>query len=201
MKPRLIILLVIAAGAAIFLANQATAPPPQLEVPPSEVTDPNRLLPVWRQPIECEEPDIEPSLMLTFHLDETGTKNRIYFQISEENGFYVDYLELAAWYKTRPETTYEQIAFAAELLGTVEQGRHVGVADHVAAQIVLPADFPPVPCLVRITQVGFDGRRVEPSVENQQIGRLGLLTACFYRDNRAFDLPAAQHSQGLDSTS
>jgi len=52
-----------------------------------------------KRPLPGAEPPEKPDLAVTVEVDPTGKKNRLYFNISESHGYYVETFRIQAWYK------------------------------------------------------------------------------------------------------
>jgi len=101
MKPRLIILVVVAAALAIGLAFR-TAAPPQNEgggdtppVPPLERVNQKM---VFEFPLPGKEPDEECEFNVNVRVDTSTGKNRLVLEISEIHGDYVEVPTAEIWY-------------------------------------------------------------------------------------------------------
>lgn len=107
MNPRLIILIVLAGGMAVYLATRP-APVVSDELPgvnagvePGEF-DPNAAKPIWTQPLDGEEPPEVPEFDIRVEVDPSGRKNRLYFYIDEAHGYYVEKPVIKFWYVSEP---------------------------------------------------------------------------------------------------
>ena len=115
MSPRLIILIVVAAGFAVFLALRMSAPskPEQQVALDDGVTDAERQklreaqTPLWQRKLAGKEPDVPPDLAIRVEVDPTGKKNRLHYYITEAHGYYVETFEIEFYYKPTPDTTSE----------------------------------------------------------------------------------------------
>ena len=110
MKPRLIILIVAAAGLAVFFAVRASAPKveePELKGLLSEeqlrdIRDQQKML--QDRVFDCEQTD-DVYLAIRVEVDPADKKNRLYFYITEENGCFVETFNVTFFYKPTPDTT------------------------------------------------------------------------------------------------
>jgi hypothetical protein len=59
---------------------------------------------VWQQKIECERADKPPEMSIQIRVDPTDGKNRIYFNLTEAHGYYVDTCNLTFWYAGEGDT-------------------------------------------------------------------------------------------------
>lgn len=112
MKPRLVILIVAALGMAIFWASRAAAPPVPVETFVDKGPRPIEEFELPKRDLPGEEPETVSELSISYYIDSTGKKNRIYFSLDEANGFYVEWFELQFWYKQEPDTEYEDSVLA-----------------------------------------------------------------------------------------
>lgn len=111
MKPRLLILLALAGGMAVFLATRAAAPP-EKETPlnqgmtPEEkarISDSKKRLGDF--PLPGEEPGIDPEFDIQLEVDPTGEKNRLFFYVTEAHGYYVETFDLEFYYMKDSDTS------------------------------------------------------------------------------------------------
>jgi hypothetical protein len=109
MGARLIILIVLGAGLAMFYALR----PPAAENagikeqdPTGEAAEIGKML--WRNdPPNCPKANIEPDLSLSWSVDPLDGKNRIYIELSESHEFYVQSFVLEFWYMPDAATECE----------------------------------------------------------------------------------------------
>lgn len=108
MSARLLILIVLAGVLAVYFAvgkNRAPAVvDPAAEddewmtreerdrIDQEKIELPNR-------PLPGEEPPEPPDLAVTVEVDRTSGKNRLYFNITESHGYYVETFRINVWYK------------------------------------------------------------------------------------------------------
>ncbi len=112
MKPRLLILVAVAAGMAIYWATRAAAPPVPLDLIPGPSVDPDVQKDYRDMELRgCVEPDEDADLRLVHDVDSTGRKNRIFFTIAESNDLFVAGFELELWYKEHPDQDYDDSPF------------------------------------------------------------------------------------------
>lgn len=109
MNVRLIILVVVAGGMAVFLAtNRSKQPatmaidaPAEADVVSQEVRDKSKV--PSEIPLPGSEPDDPPvvpdDFAVTVEVDTSKGKNRLYFNITEKHGYYVETFRLTAWFK------------------------------------------------------------------------------------------------------
>lgn len=113
MKPRLVILVVAAAGLALYMATRTTAPPvDEVEDGPALSGDELaniRLLQTLLElrPLGGTEPPEIPDLSIQAEVDPTGEKNRLYYYITEAHGYYVETFRITFYYKPDPDTSIE----------------------------------------------------------------------------------------------
>lgn len=114
MSARLVILIVLAAGLAVFFAVRASAPAEKEPVykdpiKPEELERIRLLQTELRfRALPGEEP-VEPAeLSIQWEVDPSGRKNRIYYYITEEHGYYVETFNIDFYYKPTPDTTFEE---------------------------------------------------------------------------------------------
>ena len=112
MKARLLILIVLAGGLAVYFAVGKNRAPTVVEtVTQGEDPDGREMTPdqikrkreeqteLCKRPLPGVEPPEKPDLAVTVEVDPTGKKNRLYFNISESHGYYVETFRIQAWYK------------------------------------------------------------------------------------------------------
>lgn len=102
MKPRLILLIVAAAGLAVAFAMRSVSPPsaggavsgdnPALQ----EIRDQGRM--IWQFDLPGEEPDEEAEFVVGVRVDTSTGKNRLVLEVTEVHGYYVEYLVADIWY-------------------------------------------------------------------------------------------------------
>jgi len=99
MKARMLILLVAAAGLAIYYALRE---PPVHEVPiqtaEGKPPDWEHEKPLWTFPLPGDLPDVPPSFDITVEVDTSSGKNRLYFNVTETHGYYVEAPRIRFWY-------------------------------------------------------------------------------------------------------
>lgn len=114
MNVRLLILLVVAGGMAVYFAVGKNKEPVVVEL--DAAADPDsgdtgekvetRTLSDFplpgREP--AEEPETPDDFSVTVEVDRSTGKNRLYFNITEKHGYYVETFRVLAWYK-RPGVT------------------------------------------------------------------------------------------------
>ncbi|MCH8148399.1 MAG: hypothetical protein IH987_10455 [Planctomycetes bacterium] len=107
MGPRLILLILLGAGLALYYGTRTPAAPDihvEVEILPS--VEPNLLL--WNYDLPGDQPVEPPDLELTLSVDPADGKQRIYFTLSEANDFYVETFILEFWYLTDADTEFEE---------------------------------------------------------------------------------------------
>lgn len=165
MKARLLILIAVAAGMAIYWAG-VTASPPTQEEESVEAWTP--LSKIERERLEAtqqllqerelpgEEPSQDPEFSIEISVDPTDGKNRLYYTITEAHDFYVETFRLRFWYLTERKMVYEDsdlrvpvflndyLRAKDTLSGCIEivpaelarVGGHIGTADDWAVEIL-----------------------------------------------------------------
>ncbi len=101
MNARLLILLVGAAGLAVFVAFRTSAPPRQTDTGESQgsLLKQIDLLVIQQPPPPGEEPEVPPEFDIQVEVDASGGKNRLVFYISEAHGYYVQAPYIQIWWK------------------------------------------------------------------------------------------------------
>lgn len=107
MSPRLLILIVLAGGMAIYLATRTTAPAEEtlvgIEGPNGKIEiSIEAMVPVWNQPLAGEEPSERAEFDVRVEVDPSGRKTRLFFYITEEHGYYVESPNLTLWHVAEP---------------------------------------------------------------------------------------------------
>ncbi|MCO6436492.1 MAG: hypothetical protein J5J06_05340 [Phycisphaerae bacterium] len=111
MKPRLIILVVLAIGIAGYWAwkvssakPESTVPELKPQVPPEEETDPEirdariRGEELWKRQVDCERAPGEPDVSVRVEVDTSTGKNRMWLYFTEAHGWYAQYFAVDIWY-------------------------------------------------------------------------------------------------------
>lgn len=112
MSPRLIILILLAGGMAVYLATRSTAPAEEplarlgAEGIPIGETDESMVV-LSKRPLEGEEPSEPAEFDVRVEVDPTGLKNRLFFYITEKHGYYVEEIELTLWHVAEPGLEFE----------------------------------------------------------------------------------------------
>ncbi len=113
MKARLLILIALAAGLAVYFAVAKNRAP---VVTQSEIVEDGDMTEdeikakreeqseVCTRPLPGKEPSIPPELAVTVEVDRSSGKNRLVFHVTEKHGYYVETFRIQAWYK-RPGVT------------------------------------------------------------------------------------------------
>lgn len=106
MRARLMILIALGAGLALFYAFR---PPPTkiVSTAPKDTTDDNALM-LHIYDLECPTTSIEPEIELDVSVDPSDNQTRLSFRLSETHDFYVQSFMLEFWYKPDPDTTCEE---------------------------------------------------------------------------------------------
>ena len=109
MKPRLLILLALAGGLAVWMAVRPAASSVQKPVDEDdEVGEVDEGVTLRKQmlserPLPGEEPSEEPDFSITVEVDPTQAKNRLYYYISEAHGYYVETFDIDFYYNATPK--------------------------------------------------------------------------------------------------
>lgn len=100
MNPRLLILIALAAGLAIFMAMRPVAPAAQTVTegptfesnPEGDSVEETRALqtPLWDRELPGEDPPAEPDIEVTVEVDTSNGKNRLVYFVTEAHGYYVE---------------------------------------------------------------------------------------------------------------
>ncbi len=104
MNPRLLILIVVAAGMAIYFAavRGGTKPvdgPVDTSMTPEErKQNDERGMTLDRHKLAGSEPAEKPDVAVQVEVDRSKGKNRLYFTITEAHGFYVEQFRVRFWY-------------------------------------------------------------------------------------------------------
>jgi hypothetical protein len=116
MKPRLLILIVLAGGLAVYFASASNKPAgaPQNGLDPTSGDDRNLTERQRREsitdlaalPLAGDEPAEPADLSVTVAVDTSSGKNRLYVTLSEAHGYYVESFRVRLWYKDTPDTGY-----------------------------------------------------------------------------------------------
>jgi hypothetical protein len=111
MKPRLIILIVAAAGLAVYFATRAAAPPKEETTLSDGISDAERQrirdmqTPLAARDLLGDEPAEPADLSIRVEVDPGSEKNRLYYHITEAHGYYVETFYIEFWYKPTPDTS------------------------------------------------------------------------------------------------
>lgn len=121
MKPRLLILIVCAAGLAVFLATRAAAPPGEVELPVflpgdepegiEQIREMSTL--ICDRDLPGSEPQVPPEFDIRLEVDPTGKKNRLYFYITEVHGYYVEAFDIDFYFRENTDIPWEEATFIA----------------------------------------------------------------------------------------
>lgn len=114
MKPRMLILLVLAGGLALYFATSKSQPITEVDqdTPTLYMGDADGLTTEQREmlkkrlaelPLPGDEPPDPPDISVQVEVDTSAGKNRLYFTLSEAHGYYVETFRLQVWYKVTPD--------------------------------------------------------------------------------------------------
>ena len=111
MKARLLILVVLAGGLAVFWATRAAAPAADkpeanyLASPEGGSIEETKVLQTLLRdrPLAGEEPPEPAELAIRVETDPTGEKNRLYYYITEAHGYYVETFRVNFYYRPTPD--------------------------------------------------------------------------------------------------
>lgn len=100
MNPRLLILIVVAAGLAIYFAAVKGRTKPNTGPVETEVSQEDRERQTTLDLLDLPgtEPPEDPDLTIQVEVDRSHGKNRLYFTISESHGFYVEQFRVQFWF-------------------------------------------------------------------------------------------------------
>lgn len=110
---RLLILVVLAGGLAVYFAVGKNRAPAAVEADAENADwmtkeEHDRIdqekIELSKRPLPGKEPAEAPDLAVTVEVDRAGGKNRLYFNITESHGYYVETFRIQVWYK-RPGVT------------------------------------------------------------------------------------------------
>jgi len=107
MNARIIILIFLAGGLAVYMAVKPKADPKQqMEEEISEQTQARRECDklLWLRDLPGEAPEVEPELDVAISVVEGVGTNQLAFDFTEAHGFYVESLYVDFWYKPTPDT-------------------------------------------------------------------------------------------------
>lgn len=116
MKPRLLILIALAGGLAVYFAMVKGKP--RAEFDPAlnrlsgeagDISEQQRkelITELALLPLAGDEPPDAPDLAVSIEVDTSAGKNRLYVTLSESHGYYVENFRVRIWYKDTPETDY-----------------------------------------------------------------------------------------------
>lgn len=106
MSMRLVILVVVAGALAVAFAMRSSAPPEPPDKFDTGLSDQELRLVREKQtmllnrPLPGREPEVPPEFNVEVVVDPTGTKNRLYFYITEAHGYYVEDFALLVWFNS-----------------------------------------------------------------------------------------------------
>lgn len=122
MTARLLILLALAVGLGVFfLVTDRTVEVPDVpqegiafEEDLDEIRARQKM--IWQQGIECEQEAPTPAeISVQVWLDPADGKNRLYYALTEANGYYVDTITLTFWYKENENVQPEDSPLVIDL--------------------------------------------------------------------------------------
>ncbi len=107
MKPRLLLLVAIAAGLAIYFASAKSRNPSLILDEPIEDVEnegdlsilESRKLTLDELPLPGRAPAEPADIAVRVEVDRSRGKNRLYFTLSERHGYYVEQFRIAFWWK------------------------------------------------------------------------------------------------------
>ena len=108
MNARLLILIALAGGLAIYFAfgkNRAPAVVETIEEDGDGLTQEQideirvKQTELCKRPLPGRDPAEPPNLAVTVEVDRSSGKNRLYFNITESHGYYVETFRIQVWYK------------------------------------------------------------------------------------------------------
>ena len=104
MKPRMLILLVVAAGLGIYFATKAAGPGPSDPDTPVALTAEQEILKIQLNDRELagEEPAEEAEFSIRLEVDPSGEQNRIFYYLTESHGFYVETFNIDVYHVAEP---------------------------------------------------------------------------------------------------
>lgn len=110
MKARLLILLVVVGGLAIYLLSRPTTSSVDYTPPDNEDTTKyeDQIELAQRKAPPGNEPAVPPEFAVRHEVDTASGKNRIKFAISEKHGYYVETMNLECWYITPGGSTKKE---------------------------------------------------------------------------------------------
>ena len=106
MSIRLVILLVLVVCLAVAFAVRSSAPPPaptaaELDsgLTPEELNEIRiQQTPIVERELAGSKPEVPPEFFVYVRVDPTGKKNRLYLDVTEAHGYYVEGLTLDVWF-------------------------------------------------------------------------------------------------------
>lgn len=120
MKPRLLILMALAGGMAVFLATRAAAPLAE-DKPFTGMTAEEQARIRENQKelrdfaLPGDEPSIEPEFDIQLEVDPTGKRNRIFFYVTEAHGYYVETFDIEFFYMKDAQTSCDDAPLIASM--------------------------------------------------------------------------------------
>ena len=142
MKARLVILVAVAVVLVAYYLLRPTNPSTGTPVVTGQNMSPEERRRIelmskmlWELPLAGEEPPEPPELSIRMEVDPTEEKNRLFYHISEANGYYVEYFQIEFYYKPDENTTADDSPYA----------RTEYINDYVKANETLVGCFEVVP--------------------------------------------------------
>jgi len=120
MSARLLILIVLAGGLAVYFAVGTNRAPAVVDPAADDgdwMTQEERdrieieKIELSERPLPGREPAEPPDLAVTVEVDRTSGKNRLCFNITERHGYYVETFRIQVWYKREGVTGPENSPF------------------------------------------------------------------------------------------
>lgn len=107
MSPRLIILVFLAGGMAVYLATRTAAPAQEtlvgIEAEGIERDETEKAkVRIGDRPLGGEEPPEQAEFDVRVEVDPSGEKSRLFFYITEKHGYYVEEPYLTLWHVAKP---------------------------------------------------------------------------------------------------
>lgn len=125
MNARLMLLLVLAVGLAVYFAVRTPSTPAagsdegQTFAAEGGLTQEQvreMQTPLRKRPLAGPTPNVEPDLSIRVEVDPSGKKNRIYYYITESNGFYVEEFQIDFYFKPEPNAEKQDSALIIPLV-------------------------------------------------------------------------------------
>ncbi len=144
MKTRLVILIVLAAGLAIYFAMRTAAPTPEEQQFKPHMTDQERDMyralqtTLSKRDLPGDEPAEEAEFDIQVEVDPTGKKNRLYYYLTESHGYYAETFDIHFYYRPTPDTEYDDSPLATAHIDQFLNANEVGAGciEVVPAELV-----------------------------------------------------------------